>query len=383
MADLLFISTNDAVPWGGSEELWSGAAARLAGEGHRITASVWDHSPEPAVLGSLRTGGVLVHKRHERRIQRNRLQQAWATVLQGAPPMVRSNELELLQGTKADLVVFSVGYQLCPKFLRMSKVLRDRKQAYAVVVQLVIEGLPMNDDMTQAYLDAYEGAARVWFVSEQNRQATERELGYVFTRASIVHNPVDTTTEVLDPPPTEGGWSLAMVGALSPHHKGQDLVIALLARPKWRERPLQVSFFGQGASRATLERAVRVHDLRNVAFRGHVPDKAAIWSTHHAALFASRMEGRSLALQEAMAHGRMVISTDVGGARDLITDGIDGYLISAPTVDALDEALERAWQAREQWAAMGLRAHERLLGWVPSDPLGYFANAVSRTVTDG
>jgi len=381
--EYLFISTNDAVPWGGSEELWSGAAARLAGEGHRVTASVWDHSPEPAVLGSLRAGGVLVHKRHERRIQRNRLQQAWATVLQGAPPMVRSNELELLQGTKADLVVFSVGYQLCPKFLRMSKVLRDRKQAYAVVVQLVIEGLPMNDDMTQAYLDAYEGAARVWFVSEQNRQATERELGYVFTRASIVHNPVDTTTEVLDPPPTEGGWSLAMVGALSPHHKGQDLVIALLARPKWRERPLQVSFFGQGASRATLERAVRVHDLRNVTFRGHVPDKAAIWSTHHAALFASRMEGRSLALQEAMAHGRMVISTDVGGARDLITDGIDGYLISAPTVDALDEALERAWQAREQWAAMGLRAHERLLGWVPSDPLGYFANAVSRTVTDG
>lgn len=380
--EYLFISTNDAVPWGGSEELWSGAAARLAGEGHRVTASVWDHSPEPAVLGSLRAGGVLVHKRHERRIQRNRLQQAWATVLQGAPPMFRSNELELLQGTKADLVVFSVGYQLCPKFLRMSKVLRDRRQAYAVVVQLVIEGLPMNDDMTQAYLDAYEGAARVWFVSEQNRQATERELGYVFTRASIVHNPVDTTTEVLDPPPTEGGWSLAMVGALSPHHKGQDLVIALLARPKWRERPLQVSFFGQGASRATLERAVRVHDLRNVTFRGHVPDKAAIWSTHHAALFASRMEGRSLALQEAMAHGRMVISTDVGGARDLITDGIDGYLISAPTVDALDEALERAWQAREQWAAMGLRAHERLLGWVPSDPLGYFANAVSRTVTD-
>lgn len=381
--EYLFISTNDAVPWGGSEELWSGAAARLAAEGHRVTASVWDHSPEPAVLGSLRAGGVLVHKRHERRIQRNRLQQAWATVLQGAPPMFRSNELELLQGTKADLVVFSVGYQLCPKFLRMSKVLRDRRQAYAVVVQLVIEGLPMNDDMTQAYLDAYEGAARVWFVSEQNRQATERELGYVFTRALIVHNPVDTTTEVLDPPPTEGGWSLAMVGALSPHHKGQDLVIALLARPKWRERPLQVSFFGQGASRATLERAVRVHDLRNVTFRGHVPDKAAIWSTHHAALFASRMEGRSLALQEAMAHGRMVISTDVGGARDLITDGIDGYLISAPTVDALDEALERAWQAREQWAAMGLRAHERLLGWVPSDPLGYFANAVSRTVTDG
>lgn len=383
MADLFFISTNDAVPWGGSEELWSGAAVRLAGEGHHVTASVWGHSPEPAPLGVLREGGVTLRKRYERRIQRDRLQQAWATLLHGAPPMSVSNELELLHGTKADLVIFSVGYQLCPKFLRMSKVLRERKQAYAVVVQLVIEGLPMNDGMTEAYAQAYAGAKQVWFVSEQNRQATERELGLAFNHASLVHNPVDTATEVPAYPSTENGWSLAMVGALSPHHKGQDLVIELMGRPKWRERPLRVSFFGQGGSRATLERLVRLHGVHNVTFRGHVPEKAAIWSTHHAALFASRMEGRSLALQEAMAHGRMVISTDVGGARDLITDGVEGHLVSAPSVDALDDALERAWQARDQWAAMGLRARDRLLGWVPSDPLGYFANAVSRTATDG
>lgn len=383
MSNFLFISTNDAVPWGGSEELWSGAASRLAQEGHQVTASVWDHAPEPSPLHHLRSAGVQVHKRFDRRIHRGRVGQAWATLWQGAPPVSESNEMALLQGTDADLVIFSISYQLCPKFLRMSKVLRSRKRPYAVVVQLVIEGLRLDDAMTEAYQEAFGAAQRVWFVSEQNRRATSRELGHRFTNAAIVHNPVDTGTVVPEYPSTDAGCALAMVGALTPHHKGQDLLVEVLSQEKWRGRPLRVSFFGEGASRRTLERSVRQHGLTNVGFKGHVSDKAMIWATHHGALFASRMEGRSLALQEAMVHGRMVISTDVGGARDLITDGVEGYLVLAPTVEALDEAMERAWQHRSAWADMGLRARDRLLNWVPSDPVGYFANAVSRTVTDG
>lgn len=383
MSNFLFISTNDAVPWGGSEELWSGAAVRLAQEGHHVTASVWDHAAEPAPLRRLRSAGVQLHKRFERRIHRGRIGQAWAVLAYGAPPVSESNEMALLQGTDADLVIFSIGYQLCPKFLRMSKVLRSRNRPYAVVVQLVIEGLHLNDAVVDAYLEAFDGAQRVWFVSDQNLRATSREFGCRFSNASIVHNPVDTGTAVPEYPTTDAGWSLAMVGALTPHHKGQDILIEVMSSGKWRERPLRVSFFGEGASRKTLERLVGQNGLTSVAFKGHVSDKTMIWSTHHAALFASRMEGRSLALQEAMAHGRMVISTDVGGARDLITEGSEGILVQAPTVDALDEALERAWQQRQAWAAMGLRGRERLLAVVPSDPLGYFADEVKRITRDG
>jgi hypothetical protein len=38
---ILFISTMEGTPWGGSEELWSQAALRLLEKGHRISASVY------------------------------------------------------------------------------------------------------------------------------------------------------------------------------------------------------------------------------------------------------------------------------------------------------------------------------------------------------
>lgn len=378
---LTFISTNDTVPWGGSEELWSQAAAGLVRRGHTVYASVWDRVPEPPAVTGLKERGVQVQKRYERSISRNRLEQAWATLVHGAPAARVSNEAELLATIDADLVVFSVGYQYCPKFLRMSKALRTRNVPYAVVVQLVIEGLAIPDASMAGYVESYTGARHVWFVSQQNREATEREFATTFTNASLVFNPVEL--QVPQPPyPSEaGGLSLALVGALTPHHKGQDLVIEVLSRPHWRERGLQVTFYGEGASRHTLERAVQRHGLEQVSFAGHVRDKAAIWSKHHAALSASRMEGRSLALQEAMAHGRMAIATDVGGARDLVSDGRTGFLVPYPSVDALDHTLDRAWQQRSTWQSMGLAARAQLLAALPADPIAYFEEAILKTTT--
>lgn len=376
-----FLSTNDTVLWGGSEELWSQAAAGLVRRGHTVSASVWDHSPEPPVVSRLRQQGVQIHKRYERVVSRNRLEQAWATLVHGAPASRISNEEGFLMSIDADLVVFSVGYQYCPKFLRMSKVLRARNVPYAVVVQLVIEGLAVPDASMSGYAEAYNGAQQVWFVSQQNREATEREFANTFTNASLVFNPVDLQVSRPPYPSEAGGLSLALVGALTPHHKGQDLVIEVLARPHWRERELHVAFYGEGASRDTLQRAVRRHGLQRVSFAGHVGDKSAIWSKHHAALSASRMEGRSLALQEAMAHARMAIATDVGGARDLISDGRSGFLVPCPTVDALDHTLCRAWEQRSTWQSMGLAARAQLVAALPPDPVAFFEEAILKTTT--
>jgi glycosyltransferase involved in cell wall biosynthesis len=167
-----------------------------------------------------------------------------------------------------------------------------------------------------------------------------------------------------------------MVGSLTPYHKGQDLVIEVLSRPRWRERPLRVDLYGEGSAHTTLQRRIDQLGLDKVAFKGFEPDKAVIWGGHQAALFASRMEGRSLALQEAMAHARMVISTDVGGARDLIDHGTNGFLVPYASVEALDKVLEEAWQDRARWEAMGQAARQRILGAIGKDPALRFAEAI-------
>jgi PEP-CTERM/exosortase A-associated glycosyltransferase len=55
---------------------------------------------------------------------------------------------------------------------------------------------------------------------------------------------------------------------------------------------------------------------------------------------------------EAMAQGRVMVASDVGGHRELITSGQQGYLFAAGQVDALVGALSQALSAREDWPRM-------------------------------
>lgn len=56
---------------------------------------------------------------------------------------------------------------------------------------------------------------------------------------------------------------------------------------------------------------------------------------------------------EAMAQRRLFLASDVGGHRELIEDGVTGYLFKAGSVDALHQGILRAYEDRARHAAMG------------------------------
>ena len=60
-----------------------------------------------------------------------------------------------------------------------------------------------------------------------------------------------------------------------------------------------------------------------------------------------------LSVVEAMLCGRPCIVTDVAGNRELIRDNVNGFLAKAPTVELLDEAMNRAWENRHRLREMG------------------------------
>jgi glycosyltransferase involved in cell wall biosynthesis len=73
--------------------------------------------------------------------------------------------------------------------------------------------------------------------------------------------------------------------------------------------------------------------------------------------------------------------TNVGGNAEVVDDGATGFLAAAPTEDALDEAMERAWQRRHEWRDIGAAAAIKIRTLVPSNPAEVMAANLLRVAT--
>lgn len=134
--------------------------------------------------------------------------------------------------------------------------------------------------------------------------------------------------------------AILTLAALVPR-KGIDLLLAALARqPATPSCVLLVA--GEGPERAALEaRAAELGLGRRVRFLGVRADKAELLCACDVFALASRAEGLGVAALEAMAAGRAVLATRVGGLGQAVVDGETGLLVPAEDVAALAGALAR------------------------------------------
>jgi glycosyltransferase involved in cell wall biosynthesis len=201
------------------------------------------------------------------------------------------------------------------------------------------------------------------FVSHRTAAVTQRTAAISNLSYSLLRNPVNMgSTDVVDWPEQNEVIQLAMVGNLIAVHKGQDVMLQLLGNKEWRQRPWNLNIFGDGMDKAYLQSLLEMYGIAGKAtFHGRVNDIRSLWKTNHLLLMPSVMEGMPLAVVEAMLCGRPVVATDVGGHAEWIDDNVNGFLAAASTVNALQEALQRAWERRANWESIGKLAHEKAM----------------------
>ena len=66
---------------------------------------------------------------------------------------------------------------------------------------------------------------------------------------------------------------------------------------------------------------------------------APYYAAFDALILPSANEGTPVSAIEALAGGRPVVATDVGGVPDVVRDGVDGFLVEPGDVDALADRL--------------------------------------------
>ena len=180
----------------------------------------------------------------------------------------------------------------------------------------------------------------------------------------VVTNPVPYSTMPDGPNDRsgkgEGETRFLVVGRLAPE-KGIDMVLEAASRLVRHTSSFTISIAGSGSHRELLESQCRLLKLeKHVRFLGPVSDPSLLYRSHDVYLSASRIEGLSLALLEAMAHKMPVIVTDAGDAGHLVT-AETGYLIPRNDVASVVRAMLALIQAPRLRRTLGENGCKRVV----------------------
>lgn len=139
---------------------------------------------------------------------------------------------------------------------------------------------------------------------------------------------------------------MTMVARLHPI-KGHDIV--LQAMKQLRNERLQLVLVGDGPIRQEIEDKVAELQLqKQVHFLGFRRDIDRIYSNSNIALLASHSESFPLALLEAANQKLPLISTDVGGVKQLLTSEQYGWVVPVNDPVQYAEAIAQAYNDFEQ-----------------------------------
>lgn len=374
MKRILFISSNIHTPWGGSELLWYKTAIFLIAQKAKVEVAViarkWPHVPHH-IQEIVDAGGRI----YDLPIMPTT---PYEYVKAKLKRPVEEQKRFLLKKISPDLLVHSMGKSFEGR--DWMKIAHELAVPYVNIIHLASELQWPDNDEVDAYRMGYENARRNYFVSQANKEMVYRQLGMEMVNSAIVRNPISVSREILPYPSVEEGYYCALPAQLVPIHKGQDILFEVLAQPKWKQRAFHLNLYGTGAYSKSMSYYGRYLGLENVHFKGYAKNIEEVWRKNHLLIMSSRMEGLPLTLIEAMSCGRPAIVTEIAGMKECVQDGQTGFLAKSAHPEALDEAMERAWQQRQHWQQMGLLAAARTKELIPFEPVEEFADSLLRQV---
>jgi glycosyltransferase involved in cell wall biosynthesis len=127
---------------------------------------------------------------------------------------------------------------------------------------------------------------------------------------------------------------------------------------------------GDGERRAELERIAAEPRLESrVHFLGWRADLERLYADFDVVALTSQNEGSPVALIEAMAAARAVVSTSVGGVPDVVTDGVTGRLVPADDPATLGAAIDELLASPSLRDRLGHAARTHVLARYGADRL--------------
>lgn len=207
-------------------------------------------------------------------------------------------------------------------------------------------------------------------VAQDLKEFLVKHVGVAAGRVHLIYNGIEAKTrresETLSLGRTELGLRMddevvGVVGSLYPVKGHRYLLEAVPQILKVRPR-LKILIVGSGSMEGGLKELVRGLGIqRQVHFLGFRRDVQELLSLIDVFVLPSLSEGLSLALLEAMAAGKVVVATNVGGNPELVVEGETGFLVPPRDAEALASRLLMLLSNRDQARKLGSNGRRRVL----------------------
>ncbi len=378
--NLLFFSALPAARHGGVVRWMQKMVATMRGMGHRVHVLTWSTAPGAlAALDPAGWGPDLHTLPVDPRLLRAPLLRFWGPLLAASRAGRR-----LIEEQNVDVVQCAAVYEAF-------SALRARGPGRAAVVLSVhgdfvteMAGRRSSRLRRRLYLPAERGAFRGCDAVTTSSAWLRGRLApqIAGTRAEVIPNGIDLPPSELRSPGRqalglpEGRPIVLTVNNLYAPYRRTGLELLAAAAPAIVERVPGVLFVVAGGvndpvrDSASLDWARQLTQGLPFLFTGYRPESpAGLMAVADLYLHASALDNSPTAVLEAMALGRPVVATGVGGVPELISDGETGLLVpldaaalagatvrllhDRPLAGRLGEAARRRAQSEFSWQRTG------------------------------
>ncbi|HEY0317892.1 MAG TPA: glycosyltransferase [Solirubrobacterales bacterium] len=268
----------------------------------------------------------------------------------------------MLRAERPDVFHAHMSSPLAAKWA-LSAAVAARVPAVVGTVQVISDYVPDRSTLLQLRLLA-RCVDRYLAVSRAIAAELVERYRWPAAKVEVVHNAVEPSRFAVSAPPglreqlgASDACPLVLTAARLDEQKGHSFLFEALARVP----DAVLALAGDGEERAPLEAlAARLGIADRVRFLGRRSDVPQLLAACDVFALPSLYEGSSLAVLEAMAARRPLVSSAIAGTDELIEDGRDGLLVPPGDSAALARALERLLTEPQLRDTLAAGAYERV-----------------------
>jgi len=189
------------------------------------------------------------------------------------------------------------------------------------------------------------------------------EAGVDPQKVRLIHSGVDARRFDSTPGRPNSDSHVPVVGnvAVMEERKGHRYLLEAARLLKDRGHRIRYVLAGDGSLKSALEEMVKTLGLsEEVSFVGFVSDVPTFLAGLDVFAMPSLFEGLGIAALEAMAAGKAVLATHVGGLAESVVDSVTGFLVPPRDSAALAGALAKLVGDESLSREMGRRGAERV-----------------------